>query len=192
MVKMCFGIEDILWVLDCVFVLEVGGVEFIVVYVCIKWDGYKLLVCWEWLWYICEMLWVFLIVNGEVWMLVDYIGICDVSGCDDVMLGCGVVVDFLLVMCIWCWFGGENVQLIDVVDWDEVCQFISCFWYCVNDKLLVWYILGCLKQWLGLMQCSYLQVEVLYVVLCEMCSVEVIECVLCMYGIDVIMELVVV
>lgn len=186
--KMRLGIEDTALALDCARALEAGGAESIVVHARTKRDGYKPPARWEWLRHIRATLRVPLIANGEVWTLADYIGIRDVSGCDDVMLGRGAVADPLLATRIRRWLAGEETQADNAADWDEVRRLIGRFWYRVNDKLPARHTPGRLKQWLGLMQRSYPQAETLYLALREMRSAEAIECVLRTHGIEVVTE----
>lgn len=95
--KMCLGYDSFDGVLDCVWVLVDGGLVYVVVYVWIKVDGYRLLVYWEWVVWVVEVVCVLVFVNGEVWMFDDYLCCCEVSGVEDIMFGCGLVLCFGLV-----------------------------------------------------------------------------------------------
>lgn len=186
--KMRLGIEDTSLALDCALALEAGGAESIVVHARTKQDGYKPPARWEWLRHIREKLRVPLIANGEVWTLADYIGIRDVSGCDDVMLGRGAVADPILATRIRRWQAQDLRADGTDGDWDQVRQLIARFWHQVNRKLSTRHTPGRLKQWLGLMRRSYPQAEALYAALRELRSPESINLVLQAHGINVITE----
>lgn len=183
--KMRLGIESTALAMDCALALEDGGAESIVVHARTKQDGYKPPARWEWLQKIRDVVQVPLIANGEVWTLEDYIGIRQVSGCDDVMLGRGAVADPLLASRIRCWQSSGLDEWRQDEDWRELCGLISHFWCLANHKLAPQHTPGRLKQWLGLMRRIYPQADVLYLALREMRHASLISAALPLHGIAV-------
>jgi tRNA-dihydrouridine synthase C len=183
--KMRLGIDDTSRALECACALAEGGAESLVVHARTKQDGYKPPARWEWLAKIRATVQIPVIANGEVWTLDDYIGIRDVSACEDVMLGRGAVADPMLATRIRAWLSGDARQDRTDHDWEEVCMLIGRFWCLVNRKLPAQHTPGRLKQWLGLMRRSYPQAEALYLALREIRSANVIDGVLHAHGIHV-------
>jgi len=113
---------------------------------------------WEWVARIREAVKLPVIANGEVWNVADYRRICAATGCADVMLGRGAVADPLLARRIR-ENGGDHA---DTGDWETLKAMIAEFWQRVQAKLPPHQSPGRIKQWLGLMQRSYPEAEVLY------------------------------
>ncbi|MFA5123968.1 MAG: hypothetical protein WC493_22670, partial [Zavarzinia sp.] len=91
------------------------------------------------------------------WTVADYRNICAATGCTDVMLGRGAVADPLLARRI-----RDGEEYATDADWAEISGMLAEFWARVQAKLPPHQSPGRLKQWLGMMQRSYPQAEVLY------------------------------
>ena len=156
--KMRLGIEDTDRAIDCALALEAGGVQELVVHARTRQDGYRPLVRWEWIARIRDVVKLPLIANGEVWSVADYRKIRTATGCSDVMLGRGAVADPLLARRIR---DGGKEQATDA-DWEELKGMIGAFWLRVQAKVTPQQSPGRLKQWLGMMQRSYPQAELLF------------------------------
>ena len=89
--KMRLGLTDTSQTLECAQALADGGACEITVHARTKVEGYKPPAHWEWLARIREAVEVPVIANGEVWTTEDYRRIREVSGCDAVMIGRGLV-----------------------------------------------------------------------------------------------------
>jgi len=160
--KMRLGIEDTGRALDCALALEAGGMQELVVHARTRADGYRPLVRWEWVARIREAVKLPVIANGEVWNVADYRRICAATGCTDVMLGRGAVADPLLARRIRGGGGDGRSDHAGERDWEALKAMIAEFWQRVQAKLPPHQSPGRLKQWLGLMQRSYPEAEVLY------------------------------
>jgi tRNA-dihydrouridine synthase C len=158
--KMRLGIDDTSRTLDCARALEAGGVQELVVHARTKQDGYRPPARWEWIAEIREVVKLPLIANGEVWTLSDYHAIRSVTGCPDVMLGRGAVADPMLAARIR--RDGSKAADATAADWELIKPMVASFWAKVQAKVLPHQAPGRLKQWLGLMQRSYVQAESLY------------------------------
>lgn len=97
MVKVYFGWDSGDRKFEIVDVVQQVGVSELVVYGCIKVQGYCVeYIDWQVIGEICQCLIILVIVNGEIW---DWqsVQVCMViSGCDVVMIGCGVLNIFNL------------------------------------------------------------------------------------------------
>jgi len=89
--KMRLGLTDTSQTLECAQALADGGASEITVHARTKVEGYKPPAHWEWLASIREAVEVPVIANGEVWSTEDYRRIREVSGCNAVMIGRGLV-----------------------------------------------------------------------------------------------------
>lgn len=68
MVKVCFGWDSGEWCFEIVDVVQQVGVSELVVYGCIKEDGYKVeCINWQVIGEICQCLIILVVVNGEIW-----------------------------------------------------------------------------------------------------------------------------
>lgn len=91
--KMRLGYEDTGLVFENLKAIEAGGATELVVHARTKVEGYKPPAHWEWLARIREASSIPVIANGEVWSPEDYQRCREISGCDDVMLGRGLLAD---------------------------------------------------------------------------------------------------
>ncbi|MDX1398488.1 MAG: tRNA-dihydrouridine synthase, partial [Oceanospirillum sp.] len=91
--KMRLGYEDTALVYDNLKAIEEGGATELVVHARTKIEGYKPPAHWEWLAKLREASSIPVIANGEVWSLDDYRRCREVSGCNDLMLGRGLLAD---------------------------------------------------------------------------------------------------
>lgn len=89
--KMRLGYEDTSLTLECAHAIEQGGAEELCVHARTKVEGYRPPAHWAWLARIREAMTIPVVANGEVWTLEDYQAIRDISGCETVMIGRGLV-----------------------------------------------------------------------------------------------------
>ena len=89
--KMRLGYEDTSLALECAHAIQQGGAQELCVHARTKVEGYRPPAHWEWLARIREAMTIPVVANGEVWTLEDYQAIRDISGCDTVMIGRGLV-----------------------------------------------------------------------------------------------------
>lgn len=91
--KMRLGYEDTTLVFENLKAIEEGGATELVVHARTKLEGYKPPAHWEWLAKLREASSIPVIANGEVWRLDDYWRCRKISGCNDLMLGRGLLAD---------------------------------------------------------------------------------------------------
>nr|MCS5561043.1 tRNA-dihydrouridine synthase family protein [Marinobacter nauticus] len=89
--KMRLGYDDRSMGVACGQALEAAGASEIVIHARSKVDGYKPPAYWEEIARVREAVNSHVIANGEIWTVDDYWRCRKVSGCDDVMIGRGLI-----------------------------------------------------------------------------------------------------
>lgn len=157
--KMRLGYEDTSLALDCARALATGGAEELVVHARTKVDGYRPPAYWEWIPRIVEVVSVPVIANGEIWSLDDLIRCRQISGCEDVMLGRGLIARPDLALQARAWAQGQTVN---PMPWADIQQELARFFAAVQNKNQPKHAPGRVKQWLGLLLKSYPEASMLF------------------------------
>lgn len=144
--KMRLGYDDRSMAVACAQALETAGVAEIVVHARSKVDGYRPPAYWEDIARVREAVHTRVIANGEIWSVADYWRCRDVSGCDDVMIGRGLVARPDLALRIKASQRGEEVA--EMV-WAQVVGLIRDYAAALKTRLEDRYVVGRVKQWLG-------------------------------------------
>ena len=154
--KMRLGLTDTSQTLECAQALADGGASEITVHARTKVEGYKPPAHWEWLASIREAVEVPVIANGEVWSTEDYRRIREVSGCNAVMIGRG------LVRCPD--LGLRILQDADaaVLGWDELWPWLGDFFRQTRLRVVDRHAPGRLKQWLAMLGQHYPEARALF------------------------------
>ncbi|UJJ33440.1 tRNA dihydrouridine synthase [Halopseudomonas maritima] len=154
--KMRLGLTDTSQALECAQALADGGAGEITVHARTKVEGYRPPAHWEWLARIREAVAVPVIANGEVWTTEDYRRIREVSGCDAVMIGRG------LVRCPD--LGLRIAQDSDaaVLGWDELWPWLGDFFRQTRLRVVDRHAPGRLKQWLAMLGQHYPEARELF------------------------------
>ena len=174
--KMRLGYNDSARALDCAHAIAGSGAGELVVHARTKADGYKPPAYWERIREIRDALDIPVIANGEIWN-VEHAERCrEVSGCDALMLGRGMVVDPGLALSIRrsdlavARKSGANV--VDVhgagerdASWQVMLPLLVEFWRLVATKVEARHRSGRLKQWLNFLRRCYPEAEALYAAL---------------------------
>lgn len=158
-VKMRLGYSDTSQTLDCASALAAAGAAEIAVHARTKMDGYKPPAHWEWLARVREAVQVPVIANGDVTDVADYQRIRQVSGCQQVMIGRGLVARPDL---------GRSIQLMQqgaaaqAMTWAELQPWLVDFYSQVRSRVADRHAPGRLKQWLGFLARNYPEAQVLF------------------------------
>ena len=154
--KMRLGLTDTSQTLECAQALADGGASEITVHARTKVEGYKPPAHWEWLARIRDAVDVPVIANGGVWSTEDYRRIREVSGCDAVMIGRG------LVRCPD--LGLRILQDADaaVLGWDELWPWLGDFFRQTRLRVVDRHAPGRLKQWLAMLGQHYPEARALF------------------------------
>lgn len=140
--KMRLGYQDDLRAEDCALAIAEAGANELVVHARTKAHGYRPPAYWERIAQVRAVLPPSLrvVANGEIWSVADALRCRAVSGCDDLMIGRGMVSDPGLALAIRS--GGA-------VAWDEIVPLLGDFWRQVSARVEPRHRAGRLKQWLG-------------------------------------------
>ena len=160
--KMRLGFNDRLLMTECAQAMEQGGACEIVVHARTKLDGYRPPAYWEEIPRICEAVKVPVVANGEIWTVQEALRCREISGCDDLMLGRGIVADPGLALAIRQAVGQGSHHETTGVSWQELVPQIQRFWEMVCEDLEPRQRAGRLKQWLNLMRRRFPEAEIAY------------------------------
>lgn len=131
-----------------------GGASELVVHARTKTDGYRPPAYWEHIAAIREHVGALPVVaNGEVWTVADAERCLQLSGCNAIMLGRGIVADPGLALALrgQAWPG-----------WPALLPLLARYWDNVARHVEPRHRPGRLKQWLNLLRRRFVQAEDLY------------------------------
>jgi tRNA-dihydrouridine synthase C len=149
--KMRLGYADKSRAFDCALAIESAGAARLTVHARTKVEGYKPPAHWDWLARIREQVRLPMVANGEVWTVADWHAIRAASGCDDVMIGRGLVASPGLANAIK---ASVAVPGAAVCGWDELRPWLADFFGQCRDEAGN-YAVARIKQWLGQLKRTY-------------------------------------
>jgi len=155
--KMRLGLHDDRRAEDCALAIEAAGAAEIVVHARTKKDGYRPPAYWERIADIRQVVHLPLVANGEIWTVADALRCREVSGCQSLMLGRGMVADPALAQAILA-VDADRPEPV-VMTWRELFELIEQFWLLVVAHLDRGQQTGRLKQWLNLLRRVYPQAQ---------------------------------
>ncbi|MFP8965113.1 tRNA dihydrouridine synthase [Pokkaliibacter sp. CJK22405] len=147
--KMRLGYQDASLALENAQAVEAGGAAQLVIHARTKVEGYKPPAHWHALAPLREKLSIPVVANGEIWTLEDYIRCREISGCEDIMLGRGLVSKPWLCEEIKAWQRQEvwqdNAPAI-------MAKLLDKFIKEVQAANIPRYAMGRAKQWLKMIR----------------------------------------
>ncbi len=155
--KMRLGFNDASRALECALALQGGGAEELVVHARTRADGYRPPAYWDRIQEIREALTIPVVANGEIWDADDARRCSQVSGCDTLMLGRGMVSDPGLALAI--------ASPGRVVSWQELMPLMQLFWQLVGGHVEPRHCPGRLKQWLNYLRRCHPEAQAAYAAL---------------------------
>jgi tRNA-dihydrouridine synthase C len=158
--KMRLGFNDTGLMRECAQAMQAGGASELVVHARTKADGYRPPAYWEQIPTIRAAVSLPVVANGEIWTVGDAQRCREVSGCDALMLGRGMVADPGLARAIRAADAGYAGA--DPVHWQDLVPHLGDFWSLVCDDLEPRQRAGRLKQWLNLLRRRFTEAEVAY------------------------------
>ena len=156
--KMRLGFDDDSLALDCAHAIVSGGACELVVHARTKSDGYRPPAYWERIAPIRAAVSIPVIANGEIWSITDALRARELSGCDALMLGRGMVSDPGLALAIAADARGGQAT----VGWPELHPLLVRFWALVCGHIEPRARAGRLKQWLNYLRRRHVEAEGLY------------------------------
>jgi tRNA-dihydrouridine synthase C len=164
--KMRLGFNDDSRAVECALAIQGGGADELVVHARTKADAYRPPAYWARIADIRAHMHIPVVANGEIWTVQDALRCREVSGCDRLMLGRGMVTDPGLALAIRRAALNPAHSPIDCgVSWPTLLPLIADFWQLVRARLERRQQAGRLKQWLNFLRRRYPQAEVAYMAL---------------------------
>ena len=157
--KMRLGYEDDALAEDCAQAIEAGGASDLVVHARTKVHGYRPPAYWERIADIRSRVRLPMVANGEIWSVEDARRCRDISGCERLMIGRGLVSDPGLGLAIAGLAGGDGGQALP---WSRIRTLMPVFWTSVCERVAPRHRAGRLKQWLHYLRRSYPQAQVAF------------------------------
>ena len=181
--KMRLGVNDDSRAVECALAIESGGATELVVHARTKADAYRPPAYWARIADIRVAVRIPVVANGEIWNVQDALRCRELSGCDKLMLGRGMVTDPGLALAIQAATvkPGQNGErfMRDAVasplitcgpansslSWQTLLPHIADFWQLVCARLERRQQAGRLKQWLNFLRRRYPEAESAYMAL---------------------------
>ena len=148
--KMRLGVRDESRMLDCAHAIEDAGADELVVHARTKLHGYRPPAYWERIAEIRQAVRIPVVANGEVWTVADALRCLQVSGCDTLMLGRGIVADPALALAI---------RGLQHPGWSALKPLLAHFWQRIATHVAPRHRSGRLKQWLNLLRRRHPQAQ---------------------------------
>jgi len=158
--KMRLGYNDSTRALECALAIAGGGADEMVVHARTKADGYRPPAYWERIQELRAAVRIPVIANGEIWNVEDALRCRDVSGCDALMLGRGIVADPGLALAIRARDRGIRADSTEpFMAWTALLPLVADFWQIVGAHIAPHHHAGRLKQWLNFLRRRYPQAQ---------------------------------
>ena len=157
--KMRLGYDDRSMGVACGQALEAAGVAEVVIHARSKVDGYKPPAYWEEIAKVREAIATPVIANGEIWTVDDYWRCREVSGCDDVMIGRGLIARPDLARKIKASQRGEEIP---DMTWPEALTLVREYAEVLQGWLEDRYVTGRIKQWMNFLRQGFAEAEALW------------------------------
>lgn len=154
---------------ECALAMAESGADELVVHARTKADGYRPPAYWERVADIRAAVRVPVAANGEIWNVADALRCRELSGCDTLMLGRGIVSDPGLALAI---VAATRLPVVyplngraaQELDWSGVLPLLAEFWSLVLARCDIAdrHRAGRLKQWLNHLRRRHPQAEAIY------------------------------
>ena len=150
--KMRLGYEDDALAEDCAQAIEAGGASDLVVHARTKTQGYRPPAYWDRIADIRRCVRLPMVANGEIWSVEDARRCREVTGCERLMIGRGLVSDPGLALAIA--QRGPHAHG-RTVPWSVVRGLMPGFWDNICSRVAARHRAGRLKQWLNYLRRTY-------------------------------------
>ncbi len=162
--KMRLGFDDDRRAEECAQAICQSGATELVVHARTKADGYRPPAYWERIADVRAVVKLPVIANGEIWTAQDALRCREVSGCEDLMLGRGMVANPGLALSVRAALkdSAASTQEDAQLSWPEFLPLMAEFWRIVCARLERRQQAGRLKQWLNYLRRHYPQAQVAY------------------------------
>ncbi len=154
--KMRLGFNDDSRAEDCALAIEAAGASDLVVHARTKAHGYRPPAYWDRIADLRQHVRLPMVANGEIWTLADALRCREVTGCDRLMIGRGMVADPGLALAIAqhdALSKGGSPQ--STVAWTQIVGLMRLFWQGIALRVAPRHRAGRLKQWLNYLRRVY-------------------------------------
>jgi tRNA-dihydrouridine synthase C len=154
--KMRLGFNDDRRAEDCAQAIEAAGASDLVVHARTKAHGYRPPAYWDRIADLRQHVRLPMVANGEIWTVVDALRCREVTGCERLMIGRGMVSDPGLALAI----ARHDAGLSEgdegrAVPWPVIAGLLQLFWAGVSQRVASRHRSGRLKQWLNYLRKVY-------------------------------------
>jgi tRNA-dihydrouridine synthase C len=154
--KMRLGYNDDSRAEDCAQAIEAAGASDLVVHARTKAHGYRPPAYWDRIADLRQHVRLPMVANGEIWTVADALRCREVTGCDRLMIGRGMVSDPGLALAI----ARHDAGLCEgeegrAVPWPVIAGLLQLFWVGVSQRVASRHRSGRLKQWLNYLRKVY-------------------------------------
>ena len=158
--KMRLGFNDDRRAEDCAQAIEAAGASDLVVHARTKAHGYRPPAYWDRIADLRQHVRLPMVANGEIWTLSDALRCREVTGCERLMIGRGMVADPGLALAI---AHHDSVQtgtsIGEPVTWAHIVVLMRLFWQGISRRVAPRHRAGRLKQWLNYLRRVYPQAQ---------------------------------
>lgn len=141
---------------DCAQAIEAAGASALVVHGRTKAQGYRPPAYWHRIAQVRQKVRLPVIANGEIWTVSDAIRCREETGCDQLMIGRGMITDpGLGLALVHQQAGGEALAPGQLLSWSEIAAVMPVFWQSVCQRVQPRHRAGRLKQWLNYLRRAY-------------------------------------
>lgn len=152
--KMRLGFDDDLRAVECAQAIAGAGAAELVVHARTKAHGYRPPAYWDRVHEVRMAVSIPVIANGEIWTVADAHRCREVSGCDALMVGRGMVADPGLARAI--------ARPGSALGWAQLLPLMQHFWQLVCGHVEPRHRAGRLKQWLNYLRRRHPEAEAAY------------------------------
>ncbi len=154
--KMRLGYNDDVRAEECAMAIEAAGASDLVVHARTKAHGYRPPAYWERIADLRQHVRLPIVANGEIWTLADALRCREVSGCDRLMIGRGMVADPGLALAIAQHDAlAHSGAISSAVAWSQILHLMRLFWQGIALRVAPRHRAGRLKQWLNYLRRVY-------------------------------------
>jgi tRNA-dihydrouridine synthase C len=154
--KMRLGFNDDSRAEDCALAIEAAGASDLVVHARTKVHGYRPPAYWDRIADLRQHVRLPMVANGEIWTLSDALRCREVTGCDRLMIGRGMVADPGLALAITQHDAASTGDSKGgAVAWSQIVGLMRLFWQGISLRVAPRHRAGRLKQWLNYLRRVY-------------------------------------
>lgn len=157
--KIRLGFENRDSYLENAQAIAAAGANELFVHARSKNDGYKPPAYWDCIGEINDKIKIPVIANGEIWSIEDFIRCRSVTGCEDFMMGRGLLANPDLALKIKSYVDETKYNALS---WSEVAELLLQFFEITGSAYPAKYLGNRVKQWLHYLQLHYPEAKQLF------------------------------